>query len=88
MLYLLVKNEVKDFEHWLGVFNTDRPAAEAHGLFVERVWQDADDPGIAFFLMRAKTREQALAFMARPESAEVGLSAGVTGGEYHFLRDV
>jgi hypothetical protein len=88
MLYLLVKNEVKDFDQWLEVFRSEDGAAREYGLIVEKVWQDAQDPHAAWFLMRAESVERANAFMARPESAEVGTRAGVTGGAYNFLEEV
>jgi hypothetical protein len=88
MLYLLVRNEVEDVDRWLEVFRTEDAAAAEYGLSVEKVWQDAQEPGVVFFLMRAEIIERANEFMARPESAEVGKRAGVTGGAVHFLRDI
>lgn len=88
MLYLLVKNETEDLDRWLGYFYDDLPAAEAHGLTLERVWRDDDEPDVAYFCMRASTREGAEAFMARPESEEMGRLSGVTGGWARFLTEL
>ena len=88
MLHLLVKNEVKDFDRWLEVFRSDETAAEEHGLFVEKVWRDTQEPSVVFFLLRAESMDRANEFMARPESREVGERAGVTAGSFHFLNEV
>ncbi len=52
------------------------------------LWQSADDPETIFFLMDVESVEQANAFMARPESREIGTKSGVVDGEVHFLYRV
>lgn len=87
-MQLLVRNTVKDFATWVEVFRKEDPAAEAFGLVVEQLWQDAADPNTVWFLFSVESRERADAFMARPESAEAGKASGVIDGEYHYLESV
>ena len=62
--------------------------ARAHGLTVEKIWQEADNPNVVHFLLRCETREGAETFMERPESRDAGERSGVTGGDYAFLGEV
>ncbi|MGE5341808.1 MAG: hypothetical protein ACM3SY_10060 [Candidatus Omnitrophota bacterium] len=85
MIHMLCRNRVKDFEHWLGIFNSQDAAARAVGLKSIDMWQDIDDPNNVFFLFEVEHLESAKNFINRPESAEVGRIAGVLDGEYHFI---
>ncbi len=54
-------------------------------LAVVRVWRSVDAADEVFFLLEVEDRARAEAFMASPESAAVGVEAGVLDGEVHFL---
>jgi hypothetical protein len=41
-----------------------------------------------FFLLDVEDVDRANAFMARPESQEIGIKSGVIGGEFHYLEAV
>lgn len=85
-MHLLVRNTVDDFSVWKRVFDEDQERARSFGLKVEHVWQSADDPREAFFMLSMETRDAAERFMADPRSAEAGERAGVVDGEVWFLK--
>lgn len=87
-MYLLVRNTVKDFDTWVKVFREQEAVGIAAGLHLEDLWQAADDPNTAWFVMRVESRERADAFMADPQSARAGEISGVIDGEYHYLESV
>ena len=41
-----------------------------------------------FFLLDVEDVDRANAFMARPESQEIGAKSGVIDGEFHYLETV
>ena len=86
-MQLLVRNRVKDFAIWRSHLAADEDAAAAYGLRLVALWQSADDPNDAFFLLDVEDRARAEAFMARPESAEIGEASGVLDGEVFFLDE-
>lgn len=85
-MQLLVRNKIRDFTTWRGYLEADRQAAAEYGLELVSLWQSSCDPNDAFFLMDVKNVDQALAFMARPESRETGEKSGVLDGTYWFLE--
>ena len=87
-MQLLVRNKVKDAVHWKRVFDEQDGAARAYGLTVVSVWHDVDEPGQVYFVLDVEDRAKAEAFMALPESGDVGERAGVLDGEAHFLQDL
>lgn len=86
-MLLLVRNRVKDIEHWKKVFDEQEAAGMAAGLSVERVWRSADRDNEVFFILGVEDRERAEAYMATPEAAAVGEEAGAIGGEFWFLEE-
>ena len=76
-MQLLVRNRVKDFAAWRGYLEADKQAAAEYGLELISLWRSNDDPNEAFFLLEVEDIERALAFMARPESREIGEKSGV-----------
>lgn len=85
-MQLLVRNKVKDFSTWHTHFEADREAAAEYGVTLAMLWRTADDPKDVYFLLNVETVEQANAFMARPESQEVGERSGVIDGEFRYLE--
>ena len=86
-MILLVRNRVKDIDHWKRVFDQQEAAGMAAGLSVERVWRSADRADEVFFILRVEDRARAEAYMATPEAAAVGEEAGAIGGEVWFLEE-
>ena len=87
-MQLLVRNKFKDFSIWHAYFQEDSAAAAAHGVTLAALWQTADDPNDVFFLLDVENVDRANAFMARPESQEIGIKSGVIDGEFHYLEAV
>ena len=87
-MQLLVRNKVKDFSKWLAYFESEAGAAARYGVTLAQMWQNADDPNDVFFLLDIDDVERANAFMARPESEEIGIKSGVIDGEIHYLDAV
>ena len=85
-MVLLVRNRVKDVERWKRVFDGDAAKGAAAGLTVLHVWRSVDASDEVFFLLDVEDRGRAEAFMALPESAAVGVEAGVLDGEVRFLE--
>ena len=85
-MQLLVRNAVRDFDTWRAYLKQDTAAAAEYGLTLERLWRSQDDPNVAFFLFEVEDRDRAEAFMARPESAEIGQASGVLEGEAYFIQ--
>ncbi len=86
-MLLLVRNRVKDIEHWKKVFDEQEAAGLAAGLSVQRVWRSADRENEVFFILGVEDRERAEAYMATPEAAAVGEEAGALEGEFWFLEE-
>lgn len=87
-MQLLVRNKVKDFATWFSFFGEESAAAAEYGVTLDRVWQSMDDPNNVFFILNVEDVDRANAFMARPESAEVGEKSGVIDGEFYYLEPV
>lgn len=87
-MQLLVRNKVADFAVWREYLEADRIPAAEYGLQLVSLWQSIDDPNEAFFLLDVEDVERANAFMARPESQEIGEKSGVIDGEFHFIKPV
>ena len=85
-MVLLVRNRVKDVDRWKRVFDGDAARGAAAGLKVLHVWRSVDASDEVFFLLDIEDRDRAEAFMALPESAAVGVEAGVLEGEVSFLE--
>ena len=79
MPYLLVKHGVKVFEQWYAVVKSDKKAQKEYGIKVKWVMRGIDDPNTVVFMLKVKSVERTKEFMNRPESAENGKKAGVTG---------
>ena len=86
-MLLLVRNRVKDIDHWKKVFDQQEAAGMAAGLSVERVWRSADKEDEVFFILAVEDRARAEAYMATPEAAAVGEGAGALEGEFWFLEE-
>ena len=86
-MILLVRNRVKDLDHWKRVFDEQEAAGMAAGLSVKHVWRSADNPDEVFFILGVEDRAMAEAYMATPEAAQVGEEAGALEGEYWFLEE-
>ena len=87
-MQLLVRNRVTDFSLWREYLEADRLAATEYGLELVNLWQSIDDPNEVFFLLEVADVDRANAFMARPESREIGEKSGVIDGEFYFLKPV
>lgn len=87
-MQMLVRNKVKDFSKWHALFLSDSAAAAEYGVTLRSLWQSADDPNNVFFLLDVADVDQANAFMARPESRELGVKSGVIDGEFHYVEPV
>lgn len=85
-MVLLVRNRVKDVDRWKRVFDRDAARGAVAGLTVLHVWRSVDASDEVFFLLDVEDRDRAEAFMALPESAAVGVDAGVLDGEVRFLE--
>ena len=85
-MQLLVRNRVKDFSTWHSYFEADRAAAAVYGVTLAMLWQAADDPNDVYFLLDVEDVGRANAFMARPESQEIGAKSGVIDGEFRYLE--
>lgn len=87
-MVLLVRNRVKDIDHWKRVFDEQEAAGMAAGLSVQRVWRSVDRPDEVFFILGVEDRAMAEAYMATPEAAAVGEEAGALEGEFWFLEEL
>ena len=86
-MLLLVRNRVKDIDHWKKVFDEQELAGLSAGLSVKAVWRSADREDEVFFILGVEDRERAEAYMATPEAAAVGEEAGALEGEFWFLEE-
>ncbi|MXX62759.1 MAG: hypothetical protein F4112_03375 [Holophagales bacterium] len=86
-MVLLVRNRVKDIDHWRRVFDEQEAAGMAAGLSVEHVWRSAEKADEVFFILGVEDRARAEAYMATPEAAAVGEEAGAIEGEFWFLEE-
>ena len=87
-MQMLVRNRVKDFPAWHRYFDADLAAAADHGLTLVALWQALEDPNTAFFILDVEDIDRANAFLARPESQEIGIKSGVLDGEFHYVESV
>jgi hypothetical protein len=86
MLTMLVRNRVEDYSTWKRIFDSQESAAQEAGLTLTDLWRDIEEPSNVFFLFRVADLDKARAFLADPQSAEVGRRAGVVDGEVYFLE--
>ena len=85
-MQMLVRNQVEDFSKWRELFLSDSAAAAEYGVTLRSLWQSMDDPNNVFFVLDIADVDQANAFMARPESQEMGVKSGVIDGEFHYIE--
>jgi DNA-binding Lrp family transcriptional regulator len=87
-MQLIVRNKVKHFSTWYEYFKADSTVAAEYGVTLASLWKTAEDPNDVFFLLDVEDVDRANAFMARPESHELGVKSGVIDGEFHYLEAV
>jgi len=87
-MQLLVRNKVEDFAEWREYLEADKIPAEEYGLKLVSLWQSMDNPNEVFFLLDVADVDRANAFMARPESREIGEKSGVIDGEFYYIKPV
>ena len=87
-MQMLVRNKVEDFSKWRALFFSDSAAAAEYGLTLRSLWQSVVDPNNVFFILDVADVDRANAFMARPESQEMGIKSGVIDGEFHYIEPV
>ncbi len=85
-MQLLVRNRVADFATWREYLEADRLPAAEYGLELVNLWQSMEDPNEVFFLLDVADVGRANAFMARPESRQIGEKSGVIDGSFCFLK--
>ena len=88
MLSMLVRNKVKDFDHWKNVFDDNLDTTGKSGLTFSKMWRSYDDPNTVWFILKVEDHEKVEAFVNDPASAEVGRQAGVIDGEIFYVEDV
>ena len=86
MKRMIVRNRVKDFDHWKRVFDEQAEAGCAAGLELENLWQNAEDANEVFFIFTVADVDRAMAYVSDPASAEVGERAGVVDGELWIVE--
>ena len=86
MVKMLLRNRVKDYDHWRKIFDGEGSPGENAGLHLLDLWRDLDDSNNVFFMFEVADVERARVFLADPHSAEVGETAGVIDGEFHFIE--
>ncbi len=86
MPHMLVRNVVRDVDHWHRVFEAQGDAAAEAGLTLLHLWRSSDDPTVVWFVFDVADRDRAEAFLQDPASAEVGVRAGVVDGEVLWLE--
>ena len=86
MYVMLCRNRLADFPKWKAVFDSHAPSHRAAGLVLTNLWRDIEDPNNVFFVFEVSNLDRARAFINDPSSAEIGRTAGVLDGEYHFLK--
>ncbi len=79
MPHLLVKHGVEDFDRWSRVFTAQREAHESHGMKLEWLMRDVNDPNMVVFMFEVESIAKAEEFMNLPGQEKVGEEAGVTG---------
>jgi len=85
-MQLLVRNKIADLSTWHSYFDGDRSLVAEVGVTLQHLWQTTDDPNDVFFLLDIKDIDSANAFMAKPESQELGVKSGVISREVHHLE--
>ncbi|NNE90082.1 MAG: hypothetical protein HKN23_00395 [Verrucomicrobiales bacterium] len=86
MKRMIVRNRVKDFDTWKEIFDEQLVPAKEHGLTLENLWRDINEPNNVFFIFQVETMEGANGFVTRPESAEAGEKSGVVDGEMWIVE--
>ncbi len=87
-MQLLVRNKVKEFDHWKSVFDANLEPPGTAGLTLSHMWRSIDDPNEVFFSFEIEDRGRAEVFLQAPESVATGVEAGVIEGEAHFVTRV
>lgn len=85
MIYLMVRNRVKDYSSWRKYFIRELPRGAAAGLSLVDLWRDTEDPNHVFFQLAVRDIEKAKALMADPDSVRAGEESGVLEGEAWFV---
>lgn len=86
MIVTLCRNRVADFAKWKAVLDSHTRAHGAAGLRLRDLWRDLEEPNHVFFVFEVANLDNARTFVSDPAAAEVGKTAGVLEGEYHFLE--
>jgi hypothetical protein len=86
--HMLVRNRVKDYDHWRQVFDANRRPQDTSGLRLTKMWRGLNDPNNVFFLLEVSDMGKAKQFVASPESAQTGQEAGVIDGELYYVNEV
>jgi len=87
--YLMVRQRVRDFDHWMDVFRSHKQAHEAAGLWHPVVMRDATDPAMITCILEVHDPVRAQAFVNAPQSDAAADYASVLGTpEIRWLGEV
>jgi quinol monooxygenase YgiN len=78
-LAVMVTHEVKDYDAWKPVFESDAPAREAAGILGYGISRDADKPNVVYIYMQASDAAKVKAFTESKELKAKMKDAGVKG---------
>ena len=87
MKFLLVRQEVADFEQWYSVFSSHTEAQRQAGLNNLQLLRDASDPNIIVCLFEVDDIDSARAFTQSPSASEAKVQSGVVGQPEVFWLD-
>lgn len=77
--YLMVRQRVRDFDHWMDVFRSHKQAQQAAGLWHPVVMRDATDPAMVTCLLEVHDPDRAREFVSAPQADAAADYAGVLG---------
>ena len=89
MEYLYVKQRVKDYETWFGLFDSHSEAQIVAGLVDREIYRDVENPDIIVCRFKISDLKAAKAFVSAPEAKQAQNDSGmIEKPEILFLTEI
>ncbi len=89
MIYLIVKQQVEDFDTWHRVFSSHRIAQQKAGLYDLQLFRDLADPNLVTCIFRVEDLKKAKLFTTNSGARNAQSESNMIGSpEIQFLEKI
>lgn len=89
MPFMIIRNEVEDYDRWKPIFDDHGPTRAEFGSTGYQLMRSADDPNELFMVFEVRDLDRAKELVSSDDLREKMQDAGVTGQpDFYFLDEI